>query len=271
MKEQTLKFLYTRLKKPELTKEQAQSKVCQEILISKIGNNPNLVKKVAFKGGIIIDSLSHGKRGFTKDIDFDLINYPLSNEGLNDFINQLNEVDSFEEIKIIIKEIQELRHKNYQGKRLLLLFKDKENAFELTTDIGVSRPSFKKETIYEYKIAFGNETSLFIDPIERMIAEKLSTFAIYGTDNTREKDLFDAYFLIKTFAFEKEIVKKILENNLIKRKAFFKDFIHIIDSINKTINDSLYKKVLENSKRNWIEEDIKTVIIEIETFLKSLL
>ena len=69
MKELTLKFLYSRLKSKELSKEQTESKVCQEIFISKIGNNKDLSKKVAFKGGLIIDSLSHGQRGFTKDID----------------------------------------------------------------------------------------------------------------------------------------------------------------------------------------------------------
>ena len=34
--EQSLKFLYHRIKKTNITKEQAESKVCQEILISKM-------------------------------------------------------------------------------------------------------------------------------------------------------------------------------------------------------------------------------------------
>ena len=60
MKIQKLKFLYTRIKSPNLTKEQAESKVCQEILISLIGNNKEISKRVAFKGGVIIDNLAKG-------------------------------------------------------------------------------------------------------------------------------------------------------------------------------------------------------------------
>lgn len=82
MKTQTLKFLYSGLKRKELSKEQIESKVCQEIFISKIGNNERFSKKIAFKGGLIIDSLSHGQRGYTKDIDFDFVKYPLLDEGL---------------------------------------------------------------------------------------------------------------------------------------------------------------------------------------------
>ena len=81
MNTQKLKFLYTRIKSSDLTKEQAESKVCQEILISLIGNNKEISKRVAFKGGVVIDKLAKGKRGYTKDIDFDFIKYPLSDEG----------------------------------------------------------------------------------------------------------------------------------------------------------------------------------------------
>ena len=80
---QSLHFLYTRIKKSNITKEQAESKVCQEILISKIAADTFLKKKVAFKGGIIIDAIANQKRGYTKDIDFDLIKYPLSKDSLS--------------------------------------------------------------------------------------------------------------------------------------------------------------------------------------------
>lgn len=42
-----------------------------------------------------------------------------------------------------------------------------------------------------------------------MIAEKLSTFAIYGTDNTRDKDLFDAYWLITRIQHDKTYAKAL--------------------------------------------------------------
>ncbi len=111
----TLSFLYQRIKKAELTKEQAESKVCQEIFISKLGNDKQLSSKVAFKGGIILDSLSKGQRGFTKDIDIDFIKYPLSEDGIFVFINQISQNEPYSNIVITVKNIDDLRHKNYLG------------------------------------------------------------------------------------------------------------------------------------------------------------
>ena len=187
MKKQTLKFLYARLKTLQLSREQAESKVCQEIFISKISANNEIRDKVVFKGGIIIDSLAKGKRGYTKDIDFDLIKYPLSNNGLSSFIEILNNSDSYQNIKISINVFQELRHKHYKGKRLLLEFYDGTDSFHLTVDVGVYLPIVKKNKLYEYAISFGESATILVNPIERIVAEKLSTFAIYGDDNTRTK------------------------------------------------------------------------------------
>ena len=270
MKEQSLKFLYSRLKRKELSKEQTESKVCQEIFISKIGSNKKLFRKVAFKGGLIIDSLSHGQRGFTKDIDFDFVKYPLSDEGLTSFVDELNICNPFSNIHITIDSIDNLRHKNYRGKRLLLLFIDNESTFKLTIDVGVFLPLIKRNTDIEYRIAFGDATRIMVNPIERMIAEKLSTFAIYGTDNTRDKDLFDAFFLITSFSSDKSVVKKILIGLLVTKNHYFKNFEIAIEYIKQTLLNNDYMKFLKSSKKNWTNhsiEDINSLILEYISLL----
>ena len=271
MKIQKLKFLYTRIKSPDLTKEQAESKVCQEILISLIGNNKEISKRVAFKGGVVIDKLAKGKRGYTKDIDFDFIKYPLSDEGINDFFIQLNESNLYPNIKLNPISINDLRHKNYLGKRVLIRFYDGESSFFLTVDIGVYIPLFKKNLSLEYELKFGNKTSILINPIERIIAEKISTFAIYGLDNTRTKDLFDAYYLIHSFDFDSECVTKMLTQILVLKGHYYKTFEQATQSIVSTLDNSTYKKELIKSDKNWIDEPTETIIENIKAFLLKLI
>ena len=99
----SLKFLYSRIRKPTLTKQQTQSRVCQEIFVAKVGNSETLSSKIVFKGGLIIDALSNGQRGYTKDIDFDLIKYPLSSNALFSFVEEINKSPIFDNINSQLK------------------------------------------------------------------------------------------------------------------------------------------------------------------------
>lgn len=262
-----LKFLYQRIKKPNLTKEQAESKVCQEIFIMKVGSSRFMNKRIAFKGGLIIDSLAHGKRGYTKDIDCDLIKYPLSDDGLGSFIEDLNNTNVFTNIRIRIQSAENLRHKNYQGKRILLAFSDGDNEFNLLVDVGVDLMLIKKNKLFNYEIAFGGATSILINPIEIILAEKLSTFAIYGTDNTRAKDLFDAYWIITHYQVDKNTTLKILKTIVVDNSHYFKNIQFTQKFIINTLRDKTFQNNLSTSKRNWTNTSLDIITKTIIDFI----
>lgn len=267
--QQSLKFLYQRIKKPNLTREQAESKVCQEIFIMKIGSSKLMNKRITFKGGLIIDSLARGVRGYTKDIDFDFIQYPLSTEGIKSFIKDLNNTKVFNNIVVSIYSIEDLRHKNYQGKRINLLFTDGKSKFYLLVDIGVYLPIIKKNDSYEYEIAFGGSSLILVNPIERILAEKLSTFAIYGTDNTRAKDIFDAYWIVKHYRFDNVVVSQILKFILVDKGHYFKTLSHAKEAIINALQDKKFIKMLSTSRRNWTDTSLENVIKTIIKFIQN--
>lgn len=270
MRKETLNELFHRIKKPMLTKEQAESKVCQEVFVAKIGSDPNLCKRVCFKGGLILDRLADGKRGYTKDIDFDLVKYPLSEEGLLAFFRTVSALPPYENISISVVSIEELRHKNYQGKRLSLRFHDGDSEFFLTVDIGVYLPILKRNHAFGYEIAFGGKSLLQVNPIERTIAEKLSVFAIYGTDNTRDKDLFDAYWLITRFQHDHALVGKMLFEMLVKRSRYFKSLDRAVEEIKMTLSDKDYRESLSRSRKNWVDAGLDEIIKAIDEYLNSV-
>lgn len=270
MNKSTLSFLFTRVKKQELTKEEAERKVCQEIFIAKIGSDKDLLRRVSFKGGLILDQLAKGERGYTKDIDFDFVKYPLSEDGLNAFFERLSPLPPYEDVKLSVDSIDDLRHKNYFGKRVTLSFSDGKITFNLNVDVGVHLPLVKGNKPFNYEIAFGGVSRLQVNPVERMIAEKLSTLSIYGTDNTRDKDVFDAYWLITRIKHDKDLVKKMLELLLVKRTHFFHNLDLAINEAAETLRDKKYFENLGKSRRNWTKEDLKTIQKTLINYLDEL-
>ena len=267
----SLKFLYSRIKKPTLTKQQAQSKVCQEIFIAKIGDSEILSSKIVFKGGLILDSLSNGQRGYTKDIDFDFIKYSLSNESISLFVEELNKASSFNNVRVTIERIEELRHKNYRGRRVFLAFNDNVDKYNLAIDIGVYKSLVLKNKSFKYSMAFGGTSKIQVNPIERMIFEKLSTFAIYGTDNSRDKDYFDAYYLITTFEYSIRAIAKMMKKELVINKNYYSSAKEAIIAIKKTFLDVNYRLFLKKSTRNWLKEDFESINETMLEFLDKCL
>jgi hypothetical protein len=102
-----------------------------------------------------------------------------------------------------------------------------------------------------------------------MIAEKLSTFAIYGKDNSRFKDLFDAYWLIKNVKYDKEAVSKTLWK-IMKKKDFFPSLERAKEEIAETLLDKKYIHAIEAGGNNWLRVDVSTIVSGITEFVSSL-
>ena len=114
----------------------ASAKICQDIILNKISKS-KMNKNITIKGGVVMYGLSNDKRRATRDLDLDFIKYSLANESIKLFIDKLNLVD--DGINIFVDgEIEELHHQDYNGKRVNVILKDKNN-FSLSAkiDIGV--------------------------------------------------------------------------------------------------------------------------------------
>ena len=79
--------------------ENAEAKVCQDIILKAIANS-SLKDNVTIKGGIVMRSISHNIRRATQDIDIDFIRYSLGDDSIIKFINKLNCIDGLN-IRII--------------------------------------------------------------------------------------------------------------------------------------------------------------------------
>ena len=191
----SLDFLYKRVFRKGDNPERIKQKVCQNIFISKLSNTEFFHDKVIFKGGIVMYELTRGKRGYTKDIDIDFVKYPISIEGTTQFVFELNESKKYSNIIVNIESSEEISHKGYNGRRLILVFTDeKETKYKLSVDVGVHIDKVSLPETRAYEIKFEkSQVDIKIDSNNLSIVEELSTFALYGVDNLRYRDLFDVY------------------------------------------------------------------------------
>lgn len=80
----------------------AQSKVCQDLILYKIGKS-KYVHNITIKGGVVMHNISKNKRRATRDLDLDFIKYSLADEMVINFIDELNKNDKEIIIKINVK------------------------------------------------------------------------------------------------------------------------------------------------------------------------
>lgn len=116
----------------------AKAKVAQDIILSKICES-NFKNHITIKGGVVMHSISNAVRRSTRDLDLDFIKYSLEDNSIKRFVDKLNLVN--DNIKIdIIGSITELRHQDYNGKRLNIRISDNYNYnIDTKLDIGVHK------------------------------------------------------------------------------------------------------------------------------------
>lgn len=99
------------------TRNYAISKVCQDIIISRIYNS-KYKDRITFKGGVVMFNMTQNLRRATIDIDMDFINMSIATDNIIKVfmdLENLKNVDSFK-IKIDKNKIEELSQQDYHGK-----------------------------------------------------------------------------------------------------------------------------------------------------------
>ena len=110
-----LELLAEEFRKEGYTEQNAEARVCQDIVLKAIAES-NLSRNVTIKGGVVMRSITGSIRRATQDMDLDFIRYSLSEESIRQFIDRLN---CLEGISIrIIGDIEDLSQQEYRGKRV---------------------------------------------------------------------------------------------------------------------------------------------------------
>jgi len=248
----------------------ATSKVAQDIILSKIAKS-NYRNNITVKGGVVMFNITNDKRRATVDIDIDLIRYSLEDKSILLLFDKLNQID--DGIKIIVnKKIKPLKHQDYHGKRVNIVLKDSfGNQIETKIDIGVHNnlDIEQEEYMFNFEV-FNNSMTLLINTKEQIFVEKLLSMLKHGIRTTRYKDIYDFYYLITEGNMDKSLLIRLVNIYCIGDNSKISTIDDITNEVRKIFNNSYFLENVQNSRYNWIEEDIHIVLDTILDFIKQL-
>lgn len=267
-----LEDLITQYQNKGYSYDDARSKVCQDILLSKISKSP-YINNVTIKGGVVMHNLSNDKRRATRDIDLDFIRYSLEDNQIRKFISGLGKANDGIKLEIVNDEITELRQQDYKGKRLeLKIYDGFDNSIVIKLDLGVhNNVGIEQEELVFSLDALNENVVLLVNSKEQIFVEKLKSLLVFGRASTRYKDILDFYFLINETNLNQGKIYLLINDYIFLNDTLeYYNMNDIYNELKDIFNSDRYIRNFDNIKNNWLELPIDEVAESILNFINSL-
>ena len=246
----------------------ARAKLAHDIVL-KAMETCGFAKNITIKGGVVMSSITGDIRRATMDMDVDFVSYGLTDEKIDRWIMRLNCLDG-----IKIKRsggIADLRHQNYQGKRVYLDIADSAGVVVSTKlDIGVHIHRQMTQKPMRFAIVLDdNSATLPANSKEQMFAEKLKSLLRLGTRSTRQKDVFDLCYLTDMVDREtlRSFIALLVFNDDDMREN---DFASIKRRVRRIFGSPTFMQRLSSAGANWLNEQPRKVIVKLLSFMDTL-
>ena len=234
--------------------EAASTRSCQDAFLAVVASS-GFADKVTFKGGIVMQQVSGDRRRATQDIDFDFMRHSIADDSIRAFVRKLN--SNKEGIRIRIDgPIEELKHQDYDGKRVHVTVSDEAGSSVKTKlDIGVHADlSIEQREICFDVMASDEAISLLGNTDEQMIAEKMRSLLRIGARSTRYKDVFDIYYHLRIGGIDAGILDSCMAKGVFGDGSMREDdWADVHARLEKVFSDRRYIRQLSRAKDNWLE------------------
>lgn len=196
--------------------------------------------QMIIKGGLLISSIVGLDSRATMDIDMTLKGKPVNEAFILDYINEISRININDEVIFDVVSITEIREMDdYFGFRVSLIAGIGTMKIPLKIDITTGDKIIPSEISYEYPLMFENRSiKIKAYNLETILSEKIETIISRGNQNTRMRDFYDVYILLKLKSknIDYNILRLAIEETSQKR-----------DSLNLLLN---YKEIISNIENN---------------------
>ena len=196
--------------------------------------------QMIIKGGLLISSIVGLDSWATMDIDMTLKGKPVNEAFILDYINEISRININDEVKFDVVSITEIREMDdYFGFRVSLIAGIGTMKIPLKIDITTGDKIIPSEISYEYPLMFENRSiKIKAYNLETILSEKIETIISRGNQNTRMRDFYDVYILLKLKSknIDYNILRLAIEETSKKR-----------DSLNLFLK---YKEIISNIQNN---------------------
>lgn len=182
------------------------------------------------KGGLLLSAIIGDERRTTSDMDTMIKGIDIESDELLKIIQEIINIETDDNISFEVEKTKDIRVDDiYGGVNVKLIAKKDGLIVPLFIDITTKDPITPREIEFKYKSLF-DDTYIKIMAFnkETIIAEKFETLIKDTETNTRAKDFYDLYILIKDYwnDLDKTNLIKAIQNTCKRR-----DSLYILDEI----------------------------------------
>jgi len=152
------------------------------------------------KGGMLIASMVGIGSRTTMDMDATLRHQPLSEETVREAFSEICAIPLEDEVTFTLDHILPIREEDeYGGYRVAVMARYESINTPLKIDITTGDVITPRAVRYEYHSLFSNtRIKIWAYNLETILAEKVETILRRSVLNTRPRDFYDVYILVKT-------------------------------------------------------------------------
>ncbi len=172
----------------------------------------------------------------TMDMDTCIKGITLTDDELYQILNEILSIDVGDDVKFEMKNSKPIREEDdYGGLRYNIVALFDNIRVNLSIDIATGDLITPKEIEYTYKMIFEERNlKLMTYNIETIIAEKFQTIISRSILNSRMKDYYDLYYLLKNKEFSNKNLKKAINRTFSKRDTEIESVDNVISEIEKS-------------------------------------
>lgn len=159
----------------------------------------NYRENIIVKGGLLISSIVGLESRTTMDIDMTVKGRTVDEMSLLSIIRKISNIKIDDGVSFEVVNINEIREiDEYLGYRISLIANMLPMRIPLKLDITTGDKIIPKEVNYSYPLMFENRSvSITAYNLETILSEKIETIISRGNLNTRMRDFYDVYILLK--------------------------------------------------------------------------
>jgi predicted nucleotidyltransferase component of viral defense system len=175
------------------------------------------------KGGMLISSMVGINSRTTMDMDTTLRGYPLSEEMIQSALSEICAIQLGDEVSLVLNHIEPIREDDeYGGFRAAIIARYESINTPLKIDITIGDMITPDAVRYTFHSTFENKAiEVWAYNVETILAEKIETILRRSVLNTRPRDFYDVYIIMKTqkHAINKGILTSALNATCQKRMS----------------------------------------------------
>lgn len=247
--------------------------VLQNFMLERLLERISLSKykdMVILKGGMLIASMVGISSRTTMDMDATLRGYPLTEKAIQEALSEICAIPLGDEVSLELDHITPIREDDeYGGFRVAIIAKYESINTPLKIDITTGDIITPEAIRYAFQSNFEDKKiEVWAYNIETILAEKVETILRRSVLNTRPRDYYDVYIIMKTQrrAINKNLFRTALSATAQKRTslAALRDQDIILQSIQTdTIMRQRWERYCkENYYANGIEFDVVIGILK---------